>query len=96
MLFLEGWALGSLSKWAIGIIVGIVLGWIIKQIPFNKFAVWAEKIGKVQGVAITKFFNSKLPKFWNSVIEPVFIDTINSVCIAWIRGLMIGLKSDNK
>jgi len=70
-------------------------GWILKKIPFDKLAKWAEKAGVKQGTAITKFFNAKIPKIWNSIIEPIFIDTINAVCFSWIRGFIAGLKSDN-
>lgn len=79
-----------------GSIAAFVLGWILKKIPFNKLAQWAEKVGQKQGTAITKFFNSKLPKLWNAVIEPVFIDTIHALLFAWIRGFIAGLKSDNE
>ena len=91
---------GFLAKYAIELAIGsiasILLGWILKKLPTDKWAKTFEKIGKKQGLAITTFFNSKLPKLWNAVIEPVFIDTINAVFFAWIRGFIAGLKSDNE
>ena len=90
---------GFLIKYGIELAIGsigtFVLGWILKKIPFDKLAKWAESIGAKQGEAITKFFNSKLPKLWNSVIEPIFIDTIHALFFAWVRGFIAGLKSDN-
>lgn len=80
---------------AVGSVGTVILGWILKQIPFDRFAKWAEKIGKSQGEAITKFFNAKLPRLWNAIIEPIVIDTINALALSWIRGFIIGLKSDN-
>ena len=89
--------LGStVIQWTLGSVAAVILAWILKKIPFDKFAKWAEKIGLSQGTAITIFFNAKLPKFWNAIIEPVFIDTINAVFFAWVRGFIAGLKSDNK
>jgi len=76
-------------------LAAIICGWILKKIPFDKFAKWAERVGEIQGKAITKFFNTKLPALWNSIIEPIFIDTINAFLFSWIRGFIGGLKSDN-
>jgi len=89
------WAINYGLITAGGTIAAFILGWILKKIPFDKFAKWAEEIGKAQGLAVTTFFNAKLPKLWNAIIEPVFIDTINAVFFAWIRGFIAGLKSDN-
>jgi hypothetical protein len=93
---LIGYATSNAAAYIGGSILVVVAGWILKKIPFARFAKWAEEIGRAQGLAVTTFFNSKLPKLWNSVIEPVFIDTINAVLFAWIRGFIAGLKSDNK
>lgn len=78
-----------------GTIAAFVLAWILKKIPSDKFAVWAKKIGKSQGLAVTTFFNAKIPRFWNGLIEPIVIDTLNAIGIGWLSGFISGLKSDN-
>ena len=80
-----------------GAIGTAILGWILKKIPFDKFGKWAEKIGKAQGTAITRFFNNwKWTKsFYEKLIEPIIIDFVNAVCFAWVKGFIAGLKSDN-
>lgn len=96
MELITGFLASKAAVWVGGPIAVFILGWILKKIPFDRLAKWAEKIGKIQGESITKFFNSKLPKLWNSVVEPVFIDTINALLFSWIRGFIAGLKSDNQ
>jgi hypothetical protein len=43
---------------------------------------------------LTKFWATK--KLWNSTIEPYFIDLIDNVVGGALRGLIKGLRSDNK
>lgn len=95
--------MGIITAWAVqyglitaGTTIAVLIGgWILKKIPFDRFANWAEGIGMEQGSVITLFFNSKLPKLWNTVIEPIFVDVINAIFFSWIRGFIAGLKSDN-
>ena len=96
MTFLTALIANQIFQYASGSIAVVLVGWILSKIPFDKLAKWAEKIGKAQGIAVTTFFNAKLPKLWNKVIEPVIIDFINAVCFAWVAGFIKGLKSDNK
>ena len=94
---ITAWGINQILAYTGGAIAAIILGWIIKKIPFNDFASWVEKLGKSQGVAVTTFFSTwKYTKaVYGKVIEPVFIDTLNAVFFAWIRGFVAGLKSDN-
>jgi len=80
-----------------GGIIAVIVGWIIKKIPFARFAQWAEKVGNSQGKAVTVFFNSwKYTKsFYEKLLEPIIIDTVNALFLSWIRGFVSGLKSDN-
>lgn len=96
MTIITAWLINYGMITAGSTIAVLIGGWILKKIPFNKLAQWAEKIGLSQGKAITKFFNAKLPRLYNSIIEPIIIDVINAVCLSWVRGFIIGLKSDNK
>ena len=43
---------------------------------------------------ITKFWATKA--LWNKTIEPYFIDLIDNVVGGALRGLIKGLRSDNK
>lgn len=72
-----------------------ICGWILKKIPTDKFAAWARKVGKAQGLAISTFFKAKLGKIWDSGVEPIVIDTLNALGIGWLTGFIEGLKSDN-
>lgn len=96
MEFITAWLINYGLITAGSTIAVFIGGWILKKIPFDRMAKWAEGIGLKQGAAITGFCNAKLPKLWNAVIEPIVIDTIHAVCFAWIRGLIAGLKSDNE
>lgn len=96
MGIIETFIASTALKYAAGSIAAVILAWILKRIPFDRFAKWAEKIGDAQGKAITTFFNAKLPKLWNKLIEPVLIDTIHAIFFAWVRGFIAGLKSDNE
>lgn len=89
------WLTPQVMMWAGGSVLVFIVGWILKKIPTDRFAKWAKEVGRKQGVAVTTFFNAKLPKLYNGVIEPVFIDTIDAVFLGWIRGFIEGLKSDN-
>jgi len=92
---LTTWAINYGLMTAGSTISVLIIGWILKKIPTDKFSIWAKKVGKAQGIAITVFFNKKLPKFWNGVIEPVLIDTINALGISWLSGFIEGLKTDD-
>lgn len=72
-----------------------LVGWILKKIPTDRFAVWAKEVGEKQGKAITKYFNKKIPALWNELFEPIVIDTLNAAGIGWLSGFIAGLKSDN-
>ncbi len=93
---ITSWAINYGMITAGSTIAVFIGGWILKKIPTDKFAIWARKVGKSQGLAITTFFNKKIPALWNGIIEPIVIDTLNAVFFAWIRGFISGLKSDNK
>jgi hypothetical protein len=78
-----------------GTIGVLIVGWILHRIPTDEWAVKWGNIGLAQGKAVTKFFNSKFPKLWNNLIEPIFIDFVHAFFIAWVSKFIEGLKSDN-
>jgi hypothetical protein len=90
------WLVSYGAMTAGGTIAAFIVGWILKKIPTGKFSEWARKVGKAQGLAITTFFNAKFPKLWNGIIEPVVIDTLNAIGLAWLAGFIEGLRFDNK
>jgi hypothetical protein len=75
----------------------IFLGWLLAKIPTGEWAKSFEKFGHKQGIAVTTFFNRwKWSKsFYEKLLEPVIIDTVDAVLFAWVRGFIVGLKSDN-
>ena len=76
---------------------GAVL-WILKKIPNEKICAFVEgsfeKLGVLMTAGLTKFWATK--KIWNATIEPYFIDLIDNVVGGALRGLIKGLRSDNK
>ena len=75
---------------------GIVL-YILKKIPNEHICSIVEttfsSIGSVMTLGLGKWQFSK--KVWNSQIEPWFIDIIDNVFGAMVRGFIKGLRSDN-
>jgi len=76
---------------------GIAL-FILKKIPNEKICKVVEggfeKIGILLTGGLTKFWATKT--LWNKTIEPYFIDLIDNVVGGALRGLIKGLRSDNK
>jgi ABC-type phosphate/phosphonate transport system permease subunit len=94
MGIIEGWAISSFAKWAIGSVAGLFLTWLLGKIPTGKWSKQLSSNGQKVGAMVTAFCNKKIP-FWEKFFEPVFIDTIG-VLLAWFAGFIVGLKSDNK
>ena len=76
---------------------GIIL-WVLKKVPNDQLAniveTFAETCGTVMTAGLGKWSFSK--KFWNSTIEPWFIDLFDNIMGGIIRGFIKGLRSDNK
>ena len=76
---------------------GIAL-FILKKIPNEKICAFVEgsfeKLGILMTAGLTKFWATKA--IWNKTIEPYFIDLIDNVVGGALRGLIKGLRSDNK
>ena len=76
---------------------GIIL-FVLKKVPNDQLAniveTAAEACGTVMTAGLSKWSFSK--KFWNSTIEPWFIDLFDNVMGGIIRGFVKGLRSDNK
>ncbi len=76
---------------------GIAL-FILKKIPNEKICAFMEgsfeKLGILMTAGLTKFWATKA--LWNKTIEPYFIDLIDNVVGGALRGLIKGLRSDNK
>ena len=74
---------------------GIVL-FILKKIPNEHICSVVEtafsSIGKCMTLGLGKWKFSK--KIWNSQIEPWFIDMIDNIFGAMVRGFIKGLRSD--
>ena len=74
---------------------GIVL-YILKKIPNEHICSVVEttfsSICKVMTLGLGKWSFSK--KIWNSQIEPWFIDIIDNIFGAMVRGFIKGLRSD--
>ena len=76
---------------------GIAL-FILKKIPNDKICAFVEgsfeKLGLLMTAGLSKWVWTK--KLWNKTIEPYFIDLIDNVVGGALRGLVKGLRSDNK
>ena len=77
---------------------GGALLWVLKKIPNEKICAVTEgcfeKLGILMTVGLAKFWATK--KLWNKTIEPYFIDLVDNVVGGALRGLIKGLRSDNK
>ena len=96
---LTAWGISKLAAYVgvsvVGGIAAIFGAWIIKKIPFGRFAKWSGDKGEKHGAAVTKFFNKKIPAIYEPIIEPIFVDTIVAAT-NYVAGFIRGLKSDNK
>ena len=74
---------------------GIVL-YILKKIPNEQICAWVEGICYAAGKCITLGLSKwKWTKnFWNSTIEPYFIDLIDNLVGGAVRGFIKGLRVD--
>ena len=75
--------------------VGIVL-WVLKKVPNDYIQEMVETffygIGRAMTLGLSKWSMTK--KFWNSTIEPWFIDFIDNVVGGAVRGFIKGLRVD--
>ena len=86
----------------LGPILGIGTGgavlFILKKIPNEDICFFVEtsfeKLGILMTAGLTKWSFTK--KIWNRTIEPYCIDLIDNIAGGVIRGLVKGLRSDNK
>ena len=76
---------------------GIVM-FVLKKIPNDKICAFVEglfcKLGTAMTAGLTKWKFTK--KIWNKTIEPYFIDLVDNLVGGALRGLIKGLRSDNK
>ena len=85
-----------------GILVGggasAVVLWVLKKIPNESICsvveTTFESLGKVMTLGLGKWSVTK--GVWNKTIEPYFIDLVDNVFGSLVRGLIKGLRSDNK
>ena len=86
---------GNVGLLAGGGTAGLIL-WGLKKVPNDIIYNAVEKCFKSLGVAMTlglgKFKLTK--KYWNSTIEPWFIDLVDNTVGAAIKGFISGLRSD--
>ena len=80
----------------LGISSGGAILWILKKIPNEKICAVVEglfhKVGVVMTLGLSKWSITK--KFWNSTIEPWFIDLVDNVVGGAVRGFIKGLRVD--
>ncbi len=83
------------SLWA-GL-VALALVYIFKAIPNQKIydfvLTFFQKLGIVMTLGLTKWKWSA--PLWNVTIEPYFVDLIENIIGAAIKGFIAGLRSDN-
>ena len=72
--------------------------WIFKRIPNEDLYSWVETTaywaGTMMTLNLSKWRWTK--KLWNSTIEPYFVDLLENSFGAALKGLLKGLRSDNK
>jgi hypothetical protein len=74
---------------------GIVL-WVLKKVPNDQIASIVETFfygcGRTMTLGLSKWSFTK--KFWNSTVEPWFIDLVDNTAGACVRGFIKGLRVD--
>ena len=72
--------------------------WLLKKLPNEDLYSWVETGSDWVGVSVTLGMSKwKWTKnIWNATIEPYFVDLIENTLGAAIKGLLSGLRSDNK
>ena len=90
----------------LGINSGLLIGggstaivlWVLKKIPNEHICsvieTGCESIGRVMTLNLSKWSATK--EVWNSTIEPYFIDLVDNVFGSIVRGVVRGLRIDNK
>ena len=83
---------------SLGLGTGGAVLFLLKKIPNEDLCFFVEtgfeKIGILMTAGLTKWSFTK--KIWNKTIEPYCIDLIDNVVGGALRGLIKGLRSDNK
>ena len=83
---------------SLGLGTGGAVLFLLKKIPNEDLCFFVEtgfeKIGVLMTAGLTKWSFTK--KIWNKTVEPYFIDLIDNIAGGIIRGLVKGLRSDNK
>jgi len=76
--------------------VGIVL-WVLKKVPNDYICEMVETffygVGRAMTLGLSKWTLTR--KFWNSTIEPWFIDLFDNVIGGATRGFIKGLRTDD-
>ena len=74
---------------------GIIL-WVLKKMPNDYICEMVETtfygLGKAMTLGLSKWSLTK--KFWNSTVEPWFIDLFDNVIGGAVRGFIKGLRVD--
>ena len=82
----------------LGLSSGGAVMWVLKKIPNKDLCFFVEtafeKLGVLMTAGLTKFWANKA--LWNKTIEPYFIDLVDNIVGGALRGLIKGLRSDNK
>ena len=90
-----GFATSNTTMLVGGGTAGIVL-WVLKKVPNDYIAEMIETffygLGKAMTLGLSKWSITK--KFWNSTIEPWFIDLVDNVVGGAVRGFINGLRVD--
>tara|TARA_R100000808_G_C2113551_1_gene126904 strand:+ start:590 stop:886 length:297 start_codon:yes stop_codon:yes gene_type:complete len=72
--------------------------WVLKKIPNEQICgvieTSCESVGRVLTLNLSKWKATK--SVWNSTIEPYFVDLIDNIFGSMVRGIIKGLRSDNK
>ena len=99
MEMLVAWLTSKAAAYVASAVVGsVVVGWILKKIPMEKFQKQFGKFMRGLGVVCTLGLSKwKWTKnIWNKTLEPFFIHFIQDVIIFGINEFIRGLESDNK
>ena len=90
--------LGNNSTMLVGGGASAMVLWVLKKVPnehvCSVIETSFESVGRVMTGGLSKFSWSS--KYWNKTVEPWFIDLVDNIFGSMVRGLIKGLRSDNK
>ena len=91
---ITAWGAAKIATYVGGSVAAFLVAWFLKRMPNEQIYTFVEEKAHTLGKWMT-LTASKKSKLWNATIESWVIDLLNNTVMAFMNGLIRGLKSDN-